>query len=188
MIKKLFSVFLLIIILANLVYGFEVQGQFEILPEKTNGAPGGDGGGGDSGGGAVKPASEENKSCSEVWVCIEWGECIKGIQNRTCTDVNYCREDYKKIETRLCYLPEQEKPSSKKPEPGFLFKPFLFNLPPWALLLILSIITGIIVIIRLMKRKVKRKSRKKRRKKSKKNEKAKQKPEEKSGEKKKEEK
>lgn len=65
--------------------------------------PGGGGSGGGGGGGGGGRTSTPKKECKEDWSCSEWYSCVKGIQARTCIDVNHCGTEYNKPkETRPC--------------------------------------------------------------------------------------
>jgi hypothetical protein len=134
---------------SSLVYAF--SGEFEVPGSGGEEVPG-DGGSPGGGGGApiIKPIIEENESCESSWVCLEWRDCLEGIQNRTCTDLNHC-ELYVKVETRECSLPEKPK------EQEFSFIRFLFNLLPLVVLLIFLVL----IIKSLFKKFIKGKSKKK---------------------------
>ncbi len=55
------------------------------------------------------PISTSGLSCMQEWECTEWGECINGVQTRTCTDRNNCPMDYlKPDETKTCEMVEEE--------------------------------------------------------------------------------
>lgn len=59
------------------------------------GATGGGSGGGSSGGSSTTTTEEttetaQEQGCQERWTCSNWGECVNGIQTRTCTDENDC--------------------------------------------------------------------------------------------------
>jgi PGF-pre-PGF domain-containing protein len=43
--------------------------------------------------------------CTENWSCTEWGECINGVQTRTCTDINNCGTTKNKPATSQSCVP-----------------------------------------------------------------------------------
>ena len=50
--------------------------------------------------------------CTEIWDCSSWGNCIQGIQIRTCTDLNNCMTNLQRpFETRTCSMPAAPMPS-----------------------------------------------------------------------------
>ena len=59
--------------------------EVKVLPQSGSGG-GGSGGGG--GGGGSRGTGES--TCTENWLCGDWGECINSKQTRACVDLNNC--------------------------------------------------------------------------------------------------
>jgi len=61
------------------------------------------GGGGPSrrGGGAFYGVGLE---CIPIWTCEPWGECVFGLQNRTCKDTHRCRPSQEDLMSGLMYI------------------------------------------------------------------------------------
>ncbi len=55
--------------------------------------------------------------CTPNWSCSAWSECIDGLQNRTCVDLNNCGTPVgKPVETRACEEMTQSTPEPLGPE------------------------------------------------------------------------
>ncbi len=55
------------------------------------------------------PAVTDGSTCTEIWECTEWSECIDGIQTRTCTDINGCTTEFDKpLESQECEIVVEE--------------------------------------------------------------------------------
>jgi hypothetical protein len=49
--------------------------------------------------------SSRSSSCPPVWECSDWGECVNGVQSRTCTDTASCTiESGKPAESKECVI------------------------------------------------------------------------------------
>ncbi|MBI2451539.1 right-handed parallel beta-helix repeat-containing protein [Candidatus Pacearchaeota archaeon] len=58
---------------------------YEVVEGFVSPPPGDGGGGGGGGGGGTRP-----RACAVEWACTSWGDCIDGIQTRTCFDNKNC--------------------------------------------------------------------------------------------------
>ena len=105
-------IFIIVVVLSlNLIQGFSIGGEFEITGEsipKVESVPSG-GGGGSS---RLIPeqnitenkTSEEKLECNVLWNCTKWQGCANTTQIRICTDINYCKKPYTKIEEKKCEI------------------------------------------------------------------------------------
>jgi len=50
----------------------------------------------------TNPSSSYDIACYEAWRCSNWGNCIDGVQLRSCIDYNKCKTTYTKTETQYC--------------------------------------------------------------------------------------
>jgi len=67
-------------------------------------------GGGDTGAAVAVPPAAIGflRFCDEIWVCLDWSECINGSQVRTCADSNKCRTEFSKPEVaRACFIEDK---------------------------------------------------------------------------------
>ena len=75
---------------------------------------GGTSGGSSSGGGSSKKSSSGGSSssinkCDKIWGCSIWGECVDGLQTRTCQRPSGCYSDTKRpAEERECEIAQED--------------------------------------------------------------------------------
>ena len=95
--------------------------------------------------GEVAPPEDGVVTCTEDWECIDWGECIDGIQTRICIDLNNCNTTLNK--------PEEMQTCEEAPEAGVGITGLLAALvgnPAYLLVLILLILAIITAIVKMM--------------------------------------
>jgi len=118
--------------------------------------PGGGGGGGIGGGEPTGNATGTiPQQCQERWLCSEWGECVGGVQTRTCNDANNCgTRNNEPLTAQPCSAEEKEKPISQPTITGMLA---LLSNPVYALVFALAIIAVVLIIfsIKFFKKKKK---------------------------------
>lgn len=127
-------------------------------------APGGGGGsssGGSTGGttgstitGNQTTGGTTPQGCQEKWICGEWGECVSGVQTRTCTDANNCgTRNNEPFSSQPCTAEERQAAEIQQnktvPITGFFLG---MGITEWAIAIIAGIIIAMIIIF-LAKRK-----------------------------------
>ena len=93
--------------------------------------------------------------CSVRWECGEWGECINGIQTRTCENKGTCSIE-PKTETQECIVPIPAPIPAEKAVPFYYEKEFLIMLATIALLAIALVVIRIIKSKKIKKKKTKK--------------------------------
>lgn len=130
----------------------EVPGfsEYEIIEGAS--APVTPSGGGSSAGGSGG-AGTTPRLCIENWSCGEWQECSNGVQMRACEDLNNCKTEKEKPETKKSCEIETEKPAEMQTRLGDIAQTIRLNIKLIIIIAVILLAAVLIIIYALIRRK-----------------------------------